>query len=255
MKRLLFVFLMLNSIKAVGCSCGFTRLAEKYQRSEFIAIAKILKIEQNINDQDYHDVDIELKDLYKGKAIKKLKVLSVLNSSCAFLPSESTTWLIFASTDRKGFLSFGFCSGSKQIDRQFDLIEYPNLDVKYRKSIDLKLEVLAFIKKNKIPVGNNNLITNDYSICSDELKGFNENERFAVYQIDVNRDLSIENIQILKKFKNRKLSKTLTACIRNNLKIKTKNMSLLPEKTEITLIYFCYPGQGENTSVVSPGDL
>lgn len=252
MKRLLACFLMLISIEAFGCSCAFTPLLEKHQRSQFIATAKIVKIVQDNKNEDYHDIDIELISLYKGESRNKLKVISVLNSSCSFFPSENTTWLIFASEDHKGFLSFGFCSGSEQIDRQFDLVKYPNLDLKYKKSMDVKLEVLDFIKRKKIEVDNKfKLITSNYRICSDDLKGFNEKGRFAVYELDVNQNLSIENIRILKRFKNKVLSKKLTACLRENLKMITKNVNAIPEKTKITLIYFYYSAEKENPSFVS----
>ncbi len=255
-KKLLLCFLMLIAKETFSCSCALTPLLEKYQRSEFIATIKILKVIQDEKNEDYHDIDFELINLYKGTSINKLKIESVLNSSCSFLPSENTTWLIFASKDHKGFLSFGFCSGTKQIDREFDLVEHPNLDVKYKKSIDLKLEVLDFIKGNKIVVDNKfKLIQNDYRICLDGLKGFNEKGRFAVYEVNVNRNLSIENIRILKRFKNKDLSKKLTVCLRENLKMTVRTVDVIPEMTKITMIFFYYSTEKENLSFVSIWDL
>ena len=184
MKGLLLSLLMLVSVETFGCYCGFTPFLETYQRSDFIATAKISKVIQDNKNENYHDIEIEGINVYKGTPLNRLKIESSLNSSCAFLPSENTTWLIFASKDQNGFLSFGSCSGSIQIDRQFDLVEYPNLDIKYKKSVDLKLEALNFLKRSNISTVNKfNLITNDYSICSDDLKGFKEKNRFAVFDI------------------------------------------------------------------------
>lgn len=256
MKKLLLFLLILISIETFGCSCGFTPLLEKYQRSEFIATAKILKVIQDDKNQDYHNIDIELINLYKGASTNKLKIISALNSSCSFLPSENTTWLIFASKDHNGSLSFGFCSGSEQIDRQFDLVKYPNLDAKYKKSIDLKLEALSYLRGSKISSVNKfNLITNDYRICSDDLKGFKEKNRFAVYELEVNQDLTIGKIKALKKFNNRKLSKKLTYCLQNNLQINTKRIQTIPEKTKLLLIYFYYLADEKNQSFITTWDL
>ncbi|MFZ2784949.1 MAG: hypothetical protein WAZ36_11145 [Sediminibacterium sp.] len=255
-KKLLLCFLILIAKETFSCSCVNTPLLEKYQRSDFIATIKILKVIQDENNKDYHDIDFELINLYKGASINKLKIESVLNSSCSFLPSENTTWLVFASKDHNGFLSFGACSGSEQIDREFDLAKYPNLDVKYKKSIDLKLKVLDFIKGNKLAIDNKfKLMPIDYRLCLDGLKGFNEKDRFAVYELIVNRSLSIENIRILKRFNNKDLSKKLTDCLRDNLKITARNVDAIPEKAKIIMIYFYYSAEKENPSFISLWDL
>lgn len=255
-KKLLLCILMLIAKEAFSCDCVYPLLLEKYQQSDFIATIKILKVIQDENNKDYHDIDFELINLYKGASICKLKIESVLNSSCSFLPSENTTWLIFASKDHKGFLSFGACSGSQQIDEKFDLLKYPNLDVKYKKSIDLKLEVLDFIKGNKLVVDNKfKLIPIDYGLCFDGIKGLNEKERFSVYELNVNRNLSIENIRILKRFNNKDLSKKLTDCLRENIKITSRNVDLIPEKAKLIMVFFYYSAENEKPSFVSRSDL
>lgn len=255
-KKLLLCFFMLITKETFSCECISTPLLENYQSSDFIATIKILKVTQDANNKDYHDFDFELINLYKGASISKLKIKSVLNSSCSFLPSENTTWLIFASKDNNGFLSFGACSGSQQIDQKFDLVKYPDLDVKYKKRIDLKLEVLDFIKGNKLVVDNKfELIPIDYRLCLDGIKGFNEKERFSVYELNVNRNLSIENIRILKRFKNKDLSKKLTDCLRENIKITARNVDLITEKATIIMIFFYYSAENEKPSFVSRYDL
>lgn len=95
----------------------------------------------------------------------------------------------------------------------------------------------------------------DYGLCLDGLKGFIEKDRFAVYELIVNRDLAIENIRILKRFNNKNLSKKLTVCLRNNLKITARNVDSIPEKAKIIMIYFYYSAEKENPSFVSTWDL
>lgn len=256
MKRLLLSLLMLVSIKSFGCSCGIIPFLNKYQSSDFIATAKILKVTQDPKNQDYHDIEIKLIEVYKGNLITKLKLNSALNTSCSFLTPEDTTWLIFASKGANGVLSFGYCSGSQQIDRQFDLVQFPGLDTKYRKSIDLKLEALSYLKRNKISTVNEfELTTNDYSICHDGLEGFRTSNRFAVYELNVNQDLTIDKIRVLQEFDNKELSKKLTNCLQNNVKIYVKSMKTIPEKTRLIVMYFYYPAEGKDQSFITTWDI
>jgi hypothetical protein len=256
MKKLLLCFLLLIAKEAFSCRCGITPFPEKYQSSEFIATVKILHVIPDAKNEDYHDIDFELINLYKGASVSKLKILSMLNSSCSFLPAENTTWLVFASINDSGFLSFGFCSGSQQLDRKFNLVKYPNLDVRYKRSIDLKLEVLAYLKEHKIAVDNKfKLLLNDHNICSEDLKGLNEKRRFSVYEIEVDQGLSIDNVRVLRKFKNDDLSKRITLCLRKNVKVNFSEVDVIPEKTKIITIYFYYPADKGNPSFVSTWDL
>lgn len=255
-KSLLLFFLILISKETFSCSCINTPLLEKYQRSDFVAKIKITKVIHDENNKDYHDIDFELISIYKGESINKIKIASVLNTSCSFLPSENTTWLIFASRDRNGFLSSSACAGSEQIDQTFDLLMYPNLDVKYKKSIDLKLEVLEYIKGKKLTIDNKFKLTpTNYRLCLDDLKGFEEKNRFAVYQVIVNRDLSIKNIKVFKRFNNKDLSKKLTSCLQDNMKISAQNMKVISEKAKMIIIYFYYSAEENNQGFVSIWDL
>lgn len=252
MRKLLLPLIMLISIKTFGCECEVIPFLEKYQRSEFIATATILKVTQDIKNDDYRDIEIKLIEVYKGKPITKLKI----NTSCSFLTPENTTWLIFASKDARGFISFGYCSGCEQVDKQFDLVQFPELDTKYKSSIDLKLEVLSYLKRNKISTVNEfNLVTNDYSICEDDLKGFKEKNKFAVYELKVNQALTIEKIKVLQEFDNKELSEKLTNCLQNNLKINIRSMKTIPEKTKLILIYFYYLPDEKNQSFITTWDL
>lgn len=255
-KTILLCFLILTAKFTFSCECVSTPLLEKYQRSDFVAKIKILKVKQDDNHKDYHDIDFELINLFKGRSINKLKIESLLNTSCSFLPSENSTWLIFASRDQNGYISAGACSGSEQIDQAFDLVMYPNLDVKYKKSIDLKLEVLDYLKSKKITFDNKFKLTpTNFRPCLDDLKGYEEKNRFAVYQVIVNSDLSIKKIKVLKRFKNNDLSKKLTVCLRENMKISAQNMKVIPEKAKMTIIYFYYSSEKNNQSFISTWDL
>lgn len=120
-----------------------------FQQSQFVAKAKILKVTPDSANNDYHDADIELITLYKGERRAKIKILSVRNSSCFFLPSVNSTWIIFVSVSG-GTLSFGSCSGSLELDRVFDTAQYPNAGENYSKKIALKQQVLEYLSSHGI---------------------------------------------------------------------------------------------------------
>ena len=63
---------------------------------------------------------------------------------------ENSVWLIFAQIDNKGNLSFGYCSGSIQIDKNMISKEYPNAEINRKKSIELKLSVLKFLSSQNL---------------------------------------------------------------------------------------------------------
>jgi len=144
LKLLLTSCLIFNSIVLLGCSCSTPLLSDNIASSEFVATVNILKIEADTTDTDYHLAQIEIIDLYKGEHLSELSINSVLRSSCAFLLEEKSTWLIFA-TVFKDRLSFGYCSGSK------DLIpnkwkDQPKANQNRKNSIERKLTFLNFIR-------------------------------------------------------------------------------------------------------------
>lgn len=257
MKKLVVLFLfVIVSIEVFACKCSTPGLTDNFKNSEFVATAKIINIQPDTTNQDYHNIEIEIIDLYKGVAIKKLKIHSILNSSCSFYTEKNSTWLIFASTFNK-ILSFGFCSGSIQLDRKFDLAEYPNLDVNYKKTNDLKLEVLKWLNQNNITLQNEFDVSVIRDVnCYNTLKGFKGKDKdFAVLEFEINEELKIGNVKLDKKFKNAKLSKEILKCSKGDIKISHKTLKTLPRKTKLYAIYYFYPADPTNKSFVSNYDL
>lgn len=258
MKWLVSISFFLLPLKSIGCDCVTTTLINHFQYSEFVATAKIVKIQPNKQNEDYHDIEIEIINLYKGKFITSLQIQSVQRSSCAFYTPAGSTWLIFASRDNNGFLSFGACSGSLQMDRQFDTILYPGLDKKYAASIALKLGALAFLKKYESITSNQYHLNLSLSQSSlDSLKGFNTNNRLAVYKVKISEKLTVAGIKTLTGFDNREMSVKLLACLRKNLLVqpKDKKLKTIPKATSLILIYYYYPAEAGYPGFITTYDL
>jgi len=256
MRQITIIAFLFFSIKIFACDCVERTLLQKVQNCDFIAIGKILKISPDKENPDYHNIQIELKNVYKGQQITSLKILSILNSSCSFFTPENSTWLIFASYDKNKILSFGKCSGSLEIDRKFASKKYPYAESNYKKMFSLKMEVLEFLKMKNIQSTNPyNLEISYCQNCWNVFKGFNIKNKFAIYEATINRDLSINKIIPLKEFNNQELKTKMFDCIKNNLVIYRNNNAILPIQSKLILIYYFYPADKKYPSFISIYDL
>ncbi len=226
---------------------------ENYQRSEFVAVVKILKVTPDPNNDTYHTLEIETLNRYKGEASTLLRINTYANTSCAFSIPENTTWLVFASMGDNNILGFGPCSGSQQIDRYLEDARYPRAAANYKRSLDLKQEVLSYLKKNElVEVNPYNLTLFDIGIHeTTTFKGFDNQNRFAVYELDVNEDLSIDKVTALQSFDNPKLAQLFSEHLRKNARINNKFRKSIPTKTKLIMIYYYYPAEGNDQSFVS----
>lgn len=253
MKKLIVIVLILNSLQSQACTCGSLYMTEKYQNSDFIATAKILSVEPNPTDKQTHFIEIEILNLFKGSRVTKLLLDSRLNSSCAFMVSVNSTWLLFAKKDSQGFLMFGNCSNCEQIDRYANQPAYRERHIK---RINRKLEFLNFIKKNQLIVEDKyNLTLYHANNDTDSLRGFDEKESFAVFEVIISSNLSIKSVSVIKPFSNRELSQKIVECLSNNSLIGNRKETSMPEETKIILAYFYYASDGKHPSFVTQFDL
>jgi hypothetical protein len=241
-----FLLVFLFPAASYGCSCSFQGVVNNFQESEFVAKAKIIKITPDLTNSDYHDAVIEIISLYKGEHIRKIKIMSSLNSSCNFLPVENTTWIIFAQR-WQGMLSFGFCSGSMNMDRTFDAVQYPNAEKNYGNTIKLREDVITFLSKNSILNPNPSMLY-AYNPELVSFKGYKNKNTFTVFQVDVNSDFSIGAIEQLKKLKNKKLNKLVFNSMKTKLTFGGKPLA---KPARIILFCFFYEQNGSEQSFFS----
>ncbi len=250
------MLLLIVTLNSFACKCSNVGLADAFKQREFVAMAKIISITPNKESEQYHDIEVELIDVYKGEKITKLKIYSALHSSCAFYTEVNSTWLIFANK-KEGILTFDYCSASLQIDKKFNLIEYPNLDVKYNSTINLKLAVLDWLKRSEISLKDEfTLKVVRATDCYQLLKGFDGKKKdFAVASFEINMDLSVGQIKLVKKFDNKKLSRAFLRCAKGDIKVSHQTLDTLPSKTKLYAIYYFYPKEANEKSFVTHHDL
>ena len=253
MKQIIVIILILTSLQSHACSCEPLYMTEKYQNSDFIATAKILSVEPNPTDKQTHFIEIEILNLFKGSRVTKLLLNSRLNSSCAFMVSVNSTWLLFAKKDSQGFLMFSYCSNCEQIDKYAN---QPAYQERHIKKINRKLDFLNFIKKNQLVVEDKyNLTLHHANLDTDSLRGFDEKESLAVFEVIISSNLSIKSVSVIKPFSNSKLSQRIVECLSNNSVIGKRKETSIPEETKIILAYFYYASDGKYPSFVTQFDL
>jgi hypothetical protein len=176
---------------------------------------------------------IEIISLYKGEHLSKIKILSSLKSSCSFLPVENSTWIIFAQR-WQGMLSFGSCSGSRDIGENFDAVQYPDAAKNYRNSIKLTEGVLSFLGEHRMFNPNPaDLFAFDTEINA--LKGYKNKNSFAVFQVDVDSKRSVTAVKQLEKFQNGKLNKLVLKSLKTKLTFASTRRDLLKKPTSVIL--------------------
>ncbi|NRF37570.1 hypothetical protein [Pedobacter foliorum] len=253
LKRLLCLFLFLFPAGLYACSCANEGVVNNFQTSEFVAKAKIIKVTPDPENSEYHDAVIEIINLYKGQRLSKVKIMSSLNSSCAFLPDENSTWIIFAQV-WQGTLSFGFCSGSMKVDEYFDPVQYPNAAKNWGNTIKLREGAIAFLNEHKIFNPNPSFIR-VHSTEIGSFKGYENTNAFAVFQIDVNSDFTIAKVKQLKNFQNKKLNSLVFKSMKTNLTLSGKRGKPLAKSTQLFLFCYYYEQNGSQQSFLSFFDI
>lgn len=255
MKLLFTILLSVIALKSYSCRCISRALQDNFNSAEFVAAAKIIEITADTLNSDYHIVEIEMVNLYKGEKLDRLRIHSMLNSSCAFYTEKNSTWLIFASTFN-GILSFHYCSGSVQLDQKFDEIEYPGLTAKYKSDVAFKLSVLNWLKENKIDIQNNYQIQVERSTKRiSELKGYKGGNRdFAIVEYSLEADFTLKKVKLIKKFKNKRLSRALKNASADGFKAYHKTLKEIPKPTKLYAIYYFYPEERNYKSFLSASD-
>lgn len=246
MKKIaLYILLLLLGKPAMACMCLPSNVAKDYQNADFVATIKISSIYPDKENPDYHLIEFETLEQFKGKPIKTLKLLSLLNSSCSFYTPENTYWLVFAK-QKEGELIFGNCSGSTQINPELDLVASPGLDVKIRKSINSKLAILSYLKTI------NTKDFNKYDLwltARDDMKqllyGLETPNNFTVYEVKINKDLSVGRLKMRRSFGNGEVDKKLKGFLKANLLAVKLNKDQAPEKSKVIYVLNNFEEGGE----------
>ncbi|MBC6996459.1 hypothetical protein QWY85_02955 [Neolewinella lacunae] len=251
----LLIFTLLPIVQLAACKCAYEYLVDRISQSEFVARIAINSVQPDPNDKDYHLLEITLLESFKGAKPDTLRVHSRLTSSCAFLPKENTEWLVFASR-WKGRLSFGYCSGSKNMATPSHFYS-SRAAHNYQQSLHRKLNFLRTITGQGITV------ENEYELgvkikggALDAFKGMDGNVGdFSLFQYEVRPNLSIRSRKVLIPFRNAQLAKKVNKMMRKAGPAVKWKVTSIPETTYLHVALFYYAGEGDHPSFISFYDL
>lgn len=142
---------------------------------------------------------------------------------------------------------------SVQIDLVRNSSKYPKIDDYYNDKIERKIAVLKFLKNKKIKKLNAYFLKISYKdSCENNFENFKViNQKFAIYELNINKNLMVKNITPLIEFDNKTLSINMITCFNEIIKIDNLLVKSIPKKTKIYLIYNYYPSGNENKSFIS----
>jgi hypothetical protein len=233
-KLTILLAIILLPFQAISCWCDVS-LSYQYDRAKVVAIVKILSLTPDSTEGLYHDADIEMIKSYKGEKLSKIKVRTDLNSSCRFMPEIGDKLLIYASvTDN--ILSFDMCSYD-------DISKSDSSGSDYRKkNMDLRLEVLQFLKHKKIERTHPGKAI---FIDLQSVKGYKSQNKFAAFELKTEQNNLVKDVKTIKKFDNPDLNQEVINAIKN------KKSFLRGKNSRFTLI--CYYKKSSGTvSIFDP---
>lgn len=98
--KLIFFYLIFQSVYSYSCSCNTTSFVDKYIHSDLVASITIIKNYPNEDNSYYYKSDVTVNKLYKGECIKSLYIYGgngrSYSTSCDIFYKEGTTLLIYA---------------------------------------------------------------------------------------------------------------------------------------------------------------
>jgi hypothetical protein len=221
MKLFFITVLTLMSIHSVACMCPSQPLINSFNGSSFVARVKVLKVIPNASDKDYHDLDIEVVNLYKGKVVNNILAHTFQRSSCRFEVPVNSIWLVFANFNQSGIPTFSYCSSSYQMDRAYDVTEDTEITKGRNRRDAMMMETLEFLKtKQNEEINASGLTLIPKESCILSIDGYKEQKNnVAIFELTINQALSIKKIEVIQNFSNRKLARAVYTCISNSIAI------------------------------------
>lgn len=253
MKGLLTIFFTFLIAKTFGCSCVTAPFAVQYQRSDFIAVAKIISIDTGDANTYYSDIEIDIITLYKGNPVTKLKMESPLKSGCGVNAQLNSVWLIYAGKTPDGSLAFGDCSNPIRLDQPEADIYDDKYKMRRQQFVDRTFKVLDFLKEAKLSIAvettaNVHLFRDTINL----LKGFEEPAyNFSAFELVFDKELELEEISVLKEFNNSTLAKRLKEQLLQATIKHSGNSPIEKKVRRFLVLFFFYPPEKEYQSFVS----
>lgn len=250
--KLILLLLLLAPSASSACTCMFPNLIKSLATDEFAAIIKVNKVRSDTSDPHYDILSIQIIEQFKGRDTSEISVWAGGDANCGLSIPKNSTWLVFAERDHTGRLSFNLCSLHMRLDSLSNPIE------KRQQSINRKLEVLRFLKKNNITVDIPYELGFSDDSCLNIFKGMEKTkDGFAVFRLQVSKEKLVTSVQPVKEFSTPDFTDKLSGCLTKRMKLRSGRYPKgeLPSSTGFILVLFYYPPENGYQGFVSTYDL
>ncbi|SFJ23699.1 hypothetical protein [Olleya namhaensis] len=200
MKKILYIIMLLLSVKSFACKCSTQNIENNYIQSDFVAKIKILKKYLNIENNDYYKVDIQILDLYKGNSVKSIFIygnyLNRQDSACWIFTQINEDLVIYATKTNQNY-QLEMCSNILRVNRKTNS---NTTNKRHQKEI----KILENLKLNKVEFTNHIRFTSeDFHPMRRENYGIKLKREFAIFELTFNEDLSVKCVKKIQGFRNK----------------------------------------------------
>lgn len=259
LRRIIHLLFFLSTPSALwACDCVGSSLIEFASRADFIFTAKILDHSPDPYHDQLHNVELDITEIFKGEMNQPVKIDSDLLTSCSFLPSKGSQWLIYAYKSIVGnFMTFHYCGGSRQVDR-YEHPDYNDTKLKkeYRIVMATELNMLRFLRDNQVNVENPLRLSLWLQEADEIIQNIpikNSPFDYAIYKVDVATNLVITDIELIKGFRKKKVDNEIMRLMKAHGRIVTQEReeSISKASHMYFLLFYYPPGYDGTESFIS----
>lgn len=264
MKKIVAFFIFLFcSVTVYACSClSFGIPFNQYSSSDLVAdvtITKVYPAEKKFEKQ-YYKVDLRYNKIFKGSPVKSMYVYgnTIINgkmhgsfTSCSLGFTVGQKLIIFENKDVGGNYMMHYCE-----------TRIKNED-SYKKSFGYhdSTEILRSISSYNITTNFKNFyIDFNFDVEKrtsdlDTLKGLVVKNKFAAYEITINKDGRIEEVKTLQSFLSDKDDEILDIIRKKKVTINPENAGKISNGEKFLFLLFYYPAGKNHKSFISQNYL
>ena len=256
--KLFILFLALYAGETFACTCMPRKFAEKYVQSDFVAVAKIIKVYQNEGEEELYKADILIRDLFKGENLKSIYIEGRSDgkkgSSCSIFIPENTELIIYAIKNGNNQFSFDSCSGYLILKQEG----------KNRKNTEKReLDMLHVLQARHINYTNKIVFAKKMGFSEElkQYKGIQLSKSYAIFELTFSSDLKLKSLDIISRFENEvdnELVKMLEKSSWLSVDVKSQYViikDIVPEGSKVLVGFYFYEAEGAYESFVSEHDL
>ena len=258
LNKILLLIFVLYAGNTLACSCIPPKFVEKYIQSDFVAVAKIIKVYQNEGEEELYKADILIRDLFKGQNLNSIYIEGRSDgkkgSSCNLVIPVNTELIIYARKNGNNQFSFGSCSGYLILNRQWKHSEEQE---------KRELGMLNMLRSKNINYTNKIWFGKKMGFSGEleRFKGVQLNKSYAVFELAFGANLAVKSVEQISGFGSdvdNELIKMLEKSKWGSIDVKSQDVIIkdtVPDGSKFLVGFYFYEAEAGYESFVGEYDL